>query len=150
MFDVLATLPSLVALEHPSYYWFKLFRYVHFRRLLSLINHCLSRVFNRLGLNKQVIERIFYFITLLLHLVFIIHILACCWCLIGLHTDGSWVYKRAIDDNDDENGKGDNKPEFEDSNIAAVYIRAIYFIICTLTTVGYGDFKGFTNIEYLF
>jgi hypothetical protein len=49
-----------------------------------------------------------------------------------------------------EESKGMNKPDFDANNITAVYIRAIYFIITTLTTVGYGDFKGFTNNEYLF
>jgi hypothetical protein len=31
-----------------------------------------------------------------------------------------------------------------------IYIQAIYFIITTLTTLGYGDFKGYTSPEYLF
>jgi hypothetical protein len=47
-------------------------------------------------------------------------------------------------------GKGQGKPNFNAFDIEAVYIRAVYYIITTLTTVGYGDFKGFTNNEYLF
>ena len=31
-----------------------------------------------------------------------------------------------------------------------VYVIAIYWVITTLTTVGYGDFKGYTAPEYLF
>lgn len=47
-------------------------------------------------------------------------------------------------------GKGQGKPNYKAFDIGAVYIRAVYYIITTLTTVGYGDFKGFTNNEYLF
>lgn len=79
-------------------------------------------------------------------MIFIIHILACIWCLIGLETDGSWIYRKSLDDD----SKGTNKPDFDKNSIEAVYIRAVYFIITTLTTVGYGDFKGFTNNEYIF
>jgi len=85
-------------------------------------------------------------IRLLLNLIFIIHILACIWCFIGLETNGSWLDRKNL--NDDE--KGNNKPNFEKTNISQVYIRAVYFIITTLTTVGYGDFRGFTNNEYIF
>lgn len=76
--------------------------------------------------------------------------------MIGLKTlNDSWVYKKQMfdvtdGDGDVSGGKGSNKPNFDSSDITAVYIRAIYFIITTLTTVGYGDFKGFTNNEYLF
>jgi hypothetical protein len=36
------------------------------------------------------------------------------------------------------------------TSIAGVYIRAVYFIITSLATVGYGDFKGSTTNEYMF
>lgn len=31
-----------------------------------------------------------------------------------------------------------------------LYISSIYWSITTLSTVGYGDFKGFTTTEYLY
>jgi len=33
---------------------------------------------------------------------------------------------------------------------ADVYITSLYWVITTLTTVGYGDIKGLTYQEYLF
>ena len=34
------------------------------------------------------------------------------------------------------------------TNTGTVYTSAIYWVITTLTTVGYGDFKGYTSNEY--
>ena len=31
-----------------------------------------------------------------------------------------------------------------------VYVSAVYWVITTLTTVGYGDYKGYTTSEYVF
>ena len=31
-----------------------------------------------------------------------------------------------------------------------MYITATYWVITTLTTVGYGDYKGYTDSEYIF
>lgn len=63
VFDLVSTLPTLITREDPKYYWFKLFRYVHFRKFLHLINNYLQKIFVKIGLSKQSIERIFYFIT---------------------------------------------------------------------------------------
>ena len=30
-----------------------------------------------------------------------------------------------------------------------MYIKSVYWVITTLTTVGYGDYKGYTPVEYL-
>lgn len=35
-------------------------------------------------------------------------------------------------------------------NNSTVYVLAVYFIVTTLVTVGYGDYKGYTSTEYLF
>ena len=35
-------------------------------------------------------------------------------------------------------------------NDKTVYITAVYWVITTLTTVGYGDMKGYTPREYMF
>ena len=63
LFDMVSTLPNLITLENPDYYWLKMFRYIHFRKFLQFINIYAQKIFNRIGVNKQLSERIFYFIT---------------------------------------------------------------------------------------
>lgn len=48
----------------------------------------------------------------------------------------------------DEGGCGVGIPVNREST-SDVYITSIYWVITTLTTVGYGDYKGYTPSEYL-
>ena len=72
-----------------------------------------------------------------------IHLLACFWQLIGLSLQSSintgWIVMSV------ENGY-----LREDFLRRDIYISSVYWVITTLTTVGYGDFKGYTYQEYLF
>lgn len=65
----------------------------------------------------------------------IINALACIWIYLGIQVKGSWIHKFSLRQTDTN---GD------------LYIAAIYWVVTTLTTVGYGDIKGFTDEEYLF
>ena len=129
-------------------YWFKILRYVHLSRFLQLLYLYLERIFLKIGIDKQIVDRLFYFITLILYLMYVVHFLACGWTLIGYLTPGSWISVAGLGVSD--TGKGSDKPGFAQNSIEPVYIRAVYFIVTTLTTVGYGDFHGYTNNEYLF
>lgn len=93
----------------------------------------------RLGINKQVIERVVYFFMLLVFLVFVIHILACIWAYIGIITYQSWV-----------DGYPFMNPPIKRTEITIIYVKSMYFIITTLTTVGYGDIVGATNNEHIY
>lgn len=33
---------------------------------------------------------------------------------------------------------------------SGIYVKAVYWVITTLTTVGYGDYKGYTPMEFIF
>jgi len=51
----------------------------------------------------------------------------------------SWVYQSRDDGN-----------TFNDKDSRQLYIFAVYWILETITTVGYGDYTGGTRNEYLF
>jgi hypothetical protein len=63
------------------------------------------------------------------------HIMACLWVLVGQFQEnsGSWYL-----------------PEIQDMGPWHQYTLSMYFVITTMTTVGYGDFSGQTTSERLF
>lgn len=72
--------------------------------------------------------------------------LACFWCYLGLADSDlpvedrrSWVFHKA-----------DGKYDFNFKDSKEIYIFSVYWILETLTTVGYGDYVGHTQYEYLF
>ena len=72
-----------------------------------------------------------------------IHILGCLWIGIGFAVECSWLEAEG-------GGCNDGNKAVDPSLDNELYIQSIYFIITTLTTLGYGDFKGYTPTEYLF
>lgn len=70
----------------------------------------------------------------LLYLCVLFHILASIWILIG-KTEGGWITKLEEDDAHSE---------------AFVYVTALYFVVTTASTVGYGDFFAYNPREKLF
>lgn len=67
-----------------------------------------------------------------------IHILACFWILLGLETGNSWIVNYFSEAN--------NMMFTEDS----LYISSIYWVITTLTTVGFGDIRAYNKYEQLY
>jgi hypothetical protein len=63
-----------------------------------------------------------------------VHLLACLWILIGFSLDYSWLDLATL--------RTSPNPD--------IYISALYWVVTTLTTVGYGDIKGAVYQEYLF
>ena len=74
------------------------------------------------------------------------HIMACIWISIGRIDDDSWVNiflaKVRLERNDPSLISYDFQWE--------IYVNAFYFVMTTITTVGYGDFVGHTTYEYIF
>tara|TARA_B110000285_G_C15116329_1_gene614332 strand:+ start:872 stop:1270 length:399 start_codon:yes stop_codon:yes gene_type:complete len=64
--------------------------------------------------------------------------LGCFWVYLGKIEEGSWI--RRPEDLITVNNNSD----------ADVYTTSTYWCITTLTTVGYGDVKGYTPLEYIF
>ena len=70
---------------------------------------------------------------IVLALIFL-HITACIHIFIGRNSYPNWIIENSIS---------------EDS-YWTIYISSIYFLIATLTSVGYGDITGYSNNEYIF
>jgi len=106
-----------------------------------MISDVVSFLLSRLGLNKGNVEKTGFIINLLIYMFSAIHFLGCAWIYIGREIDCSWMK---------QGGEcGDGLAVDIDDNFE-VYITSIYWVITTLTTVGYGDYKGYTPDEYLF
>ena len=77
--------------------------------------------------------------TILLGIVTLIllHLATCVWCSIG-YIDGdapfTWIYRYKL----------------LDSSNFEIYLTGLYFCLVTLTTVGYGDYTAYTNLEICF
>lgn len=65
-------------------------------------------------------------------LTFANHLIACIWLYLGESIDGSWLQS------------------YKHDNASTKYITSIYWVVTTLTTVGYGDITGSTSEEYVF
>ena len=70
----------------------------------------------------------------LLFLLFSINLSACIFIFIGRNTYHSWIVRF----------------KYENLNFFHIYIAAIYYIIFTITSVGYGDLLGNTLLELIF
>ena len=76
------------------------------------------------------IERI---VILLITSCFFIHLLAC-----------GWIYLGTVENQDRSSWY---TPDFQDRSKTTQYLQAYYFMVTTMTTVGYGDMEVKTTLE---
>ena len=72
--------------------------------------------------------------------------MAIIWIWIGTLDDNSWVDSFVNEQKEIFNNDSLTRFDFA----MEIYINAFYFILTTITTVGYGDISGSTTAEYLF
>jgi len=135
-FDIVATLPTLLYGQDSHFYWLKLIRFVHAKGVYDYITQLFKDMLKRIGIEKTI--KFTFVFELLLYLLSLSHFLGCMWVYLGKVIEGSWIRrppdKITVDNNSDYD----------------VYITSTYWVITTLTTVGYGDYKGYTPEEYMF
>eukprot|EP00347_Sterkiella_histriomuscorum_P018484 403345342 len=143
IFDFLSVIPSLIANESKALYLFKLARFVHAERLFALFKFILVKFLLSRGYNRMKVADYANLLTLMIFVIFSTHILACIYIYIGrreryLPEDQrkGWIY---------------SDPSFIDPEaFRQIYIFALYFILQTITTVGYGDHTGNLRDEFIF
>lgn len=144
VFDVVSTIP-IIFNQDIKFYWFKLFRLVHFFRFTKPIELTLGCLLQKYSKKRQ--NDLTSFCKLILYVVYISHVSACIWIKLGQTSDCKGP---DIEDNCIQSWYYDTGNGFEGKNIYTIYIFAFYWIFEVITTVGYGDYSGNTSSEYIF
>ena len=98
-----------------------------------------------LGYTRQKVSEYVDFIRLEITVLLLTHLMACIWIAIGT-LDGGWVEGFVS-----TQAEVTNNPEVTKyTYMWEIYANAFYFILTTITTVGYGDLGGSTTYELLF
>lgn len=113
----------------------KLYRLLRLSRLLKLMksrlhNDIMERIQEFLSLKSNVISTISSFLTILIF----VHIVSCFWYFTARLYDFSpdtWVFRN----------------NYQDSDLATLYLACLYWAVTNLSTVGYGDTTPVTILE---
>ena len=136
LFDLASTLPGILTNEVSFWYPVKLIRFIHAKTVQGFISEMVTHMLTKLNLNNAAIEKLTYIVNLNVVLFSIIHIVSCCWIYLGKTVEGSWI---DVGGPDAPNYMINNNDPFE------IYVTAFYWVITTVTTVGYGDYRGYTS-----
>jgi len=107
------------------------------------MNVMMGHLFQLMNMNKSLVDKTSVSFNILTMILTAIHVFACIWIIIGRGVVGSWL-RGCISNNELSCCIKLNEENW------MVYITSFYWVITTLTTVGYGDEKGYTTREYIF
>lgn len=96
-------------------------------------NQLISRIIEDISENPSY-EHVISLTTQILLVIFGFHILSCIHIFIGKYTYPGWIYSN----------------EFQNYSLSNLYMISIYYLITTMTTVGYGDISSDSFIEIVF
>ena len=96
-------------------------------------NQFVTKITEKISENPDLSDTINLIIEILL-VVFGVHILSCIHIFTGKYTYPGWIFKN----------------EYQDFSYVKLYIISVYYLIQTMTTVGYGDVSSDSFIEINF
>lgn len=142
--DLLASFPFDLVLQVTIFDKFTVFRAVRIIRtlrtfrVLKLLTDTSSMQRTKRLEKMKISVSIFHLLRFVLVVVFIAHILACAWIFVGkIEGSRGWISQSPF-------GNIDHYNELE------LYITALYWVLATMFTIGYGDFTPVTEIERSF
>ena len=130
----------------------KLFRIIHFTKLTQPLQLLLACVLQKYSKKRQ--NDLTSFAGLILYVIYLSHIMACVWLIIGkiedCRIDKTGDYTADADFHENCTKSWTYENDFWDKRNHTQYIFAFYWIFEVITTVGYGDYSGSTSQEYIF
>jgi hypothetical protein len=114
-------------------YYLKLLRLMYAKSATKILQRLIEPIFISCNLRKQKKNTLLSLIVIFYILVGLMHIIACAWIWLGevtILTGESWMEVTDLIDT-----------EQTDNNLD-VYVFSLYWVVTTLTTVGYGDIYG--------